>query len=290
MKILTGVVLRDGETVDSPAGSQFGRLSVIKNRVARGGYLDQELETRQWDARTQGSTAPQARATALRVPISCTPGEYAARDHPTPKVEQRFGLMEEERRVFDGLVKQEFISVVVQDPQLHREDFWHEHCDYEIRLHTNSMYFRRKASCVRRRFSEFVWLRQKLQHNAVLMDLPKLPPSSPFFSLRNPLHLKQRMEGLQHFLEIVLQTPLLLSDSCLHLFLQSDLSVSKMEACASGRTRYSVAQAIQRTAVCRLPSPSDDSDSESTSSSSTGLDHSSEEAIHGSHTHLSVRQ
>ncbi|XP_064205216.1 sorting nexin-10A-like isoform X1 [Anguilla rostrata] len=194
----------------------------------------------------------------------------------------QLGHMEEER-TFDSLMKQEFISVVVQDPQFHREDFWHAHCDYEIHLHTNSMCFRKKVSCVRRRYSEFVWLRQRLQHNAVLMDLPKLPPWNPFFSVRKPLQLKERIEGLQSFLEIVLQTPLLLSDSCLHLFLQSDLSVSKMEACASGRTRYSVAYAIQHSDCQRHASPSDHSDDESTKSSA-GLDYSSEGGMRGSHT------
>lgn len=40
--------------------------------------------------------------------------------------------------------------------------------------------------------------------------------------------------------------PLLLSDSRLHLFLQSDLSLTKIEKCALGKTRYTVAEAIQR--------------------------------------------
>lgn len=44
----------------------------------------------------------------------------------------------------------------------------------------------------------------------------------------------------------VLQVPLLLSDSRLHLFLQSDLNIPRMERCALGRTRYTVAEAIQR--------------------------------------------
>ncbi|KAL0172645.1 hypothetical protein M9458_032956, partial [Cirrhinus mrigala] len=38
--------------------------------------------------------------------------------------------------------------------------------------------------------------------------------------------------------------PVLLSDSCLHLFLQSQLCVKKIEACAEGRSRYSVSEAI----------------------------------------------
>lgn len=44
----------------------------------------------------------------------------------------------------------------------------------------------------------------------------------------------------------VLQEPLLLSDSRLHLFLQSDLCIPRMERCAMGKTRYTVAEAIQR--------------------------------------------
>ncbi|XP_036372123.1 sorting nexin-10A [Megalops cyprinoides] len=195
----------------------------------------------------------------------------------------------EDEHGMDSLMKQEFVSVLVRDPQVHREDFWHTYISYEICLHTNSMCFRRKTSCVRRRYREFVWLRQRLQFNAVLLELPKLPPWNPFFSLNNPLQVKQRMEGLQQFLEIVLQDPLLLSDSCLHLFLQSRLSVSKMEACASGRTRYSVAQAIQRCVCESRRLPSEDSDSESTTSS-TGLGYSGEDAPPRSSSPLCVRK
>ncbi|KAM6958889.1 sorting nexin-10A [Aplochiton taeniatus] len=181
--------------------------------------------------------------------------------------------------VLDGLVKTEFVSVWVQNPQFHREDFWHTYVDYEICLKTNSMCFRRKTSCVRRQYSEFVWLRQRLQDNAHLIDLPKLPSWNPFFSLNNPEQVNQRMRGLQEFLEIVIQTPFLLSDSRLHLFLQSQLTIVKMESCVAGRTRYTVAQAIQRYGNgTRTSLPLDDrgrtsydSDCESTTSSSLSV-------------------
>ncbi len=42
----------------------------------------------------------------------------------------------------------------------------------------------------------------------------------------------------------VVHSPVLLSDSCLHLFLQSQLSVKQMETCAEGRSRYTVSEAI----------------------------------------------
>ncbi|XP_056438409.1 sorting nexin-10A isoform X1 [Gadus chalcogrammus] len=180
----------------------------------------------------------------------------------------------------DSLMKTEFINVGVGDPRFHRDDFWHTHTDYEICLHTNSMCFRKKASCVRRRYSEFVWLRHCLQQNALIIELPKLPPWNPFFSMTNKEQVTQRMKGLQEFLEIVLETPLLLSDSHLHLFLQSELSVPRIERCARGETRYSVAEAIQRSSGCLISSsfPLDytgkgysDSDCESSASSGLGL-------------------
>lgn len=55
----------------------------------------------------------------------------------------------------------------------------------------------------------------------------------------------------------ILQNTLLLSDSCLHLFLQSQLSMSKMQACAAGRTHYSVAQAVQCCGLRRFHSEED---------------------------------
>ncbi|XP_026087810.1 sorting nexin-10A-like isoform X2 [Carassius auratus] len=180
-----------------------------------------------------------------------------------------------------AMEKKEFINVWVRDPQVHKEDFWHAYITYEICLHTNSMCFQKKTSCVRRRYSEFVWLRQKLQNNAVLIKLPKLPPGNPFFQLNSDFQITQRMQGLQQFLEAVLQTPLLLSDSLLHLFLQSSLSIAKMDACAQGQTHYTVAQAIQRcVGYTRFPVEEQhqeedsktccDSDCESTTSSGLG--------------------
>ncbi|TMS17947.1 Sorting nexin-10A [Larimichthys crocea] len=147
--------------------------------------------------------------------------------------------------VLDNFTKTEFISICVQNPRLVKED-WLTHVDYEICLHSNSMCFRKAASCVRRRYSEFVWLRHSLEQNALIIELPKLPPRIPFFSLRNTEQVIQRMKGMQAFLEIVLQSPLLLSDSRLHLFLQSELSITKIEKCVRGKTRYTVAEAIQR--------------------------------------------
>ncbi|CAF99424.1 unnamed protein product, partial [Tetraodon nigroviridis] len=71
---------------------------------------------------------------------------------------------------------QEFISVCVGNPRLVKRDQWRKHVDYEISLHasTNSMCFRKKMSSVRRRYNEFVWLRNSLENNALIMYLPQM--------------------------------------------------------------------------------------------------------------------
>ncbi|XP_059205994.1 sorting nexin-10A [Centropristis striata] len=186
-------------------------------------------------------------------------------------------------KMLENLSKTEFVSICVQDPRFHRDDLWHTHVDYEICLQTNSMCFRKKTSCVRRRYSEFVWLRQCLEQNALMMELPKLPSWNPFFSLRNTHQVSQRMKGFQEFLERVLHNPLLLSDSRLHLFLQSDLSIKRMERCALGKTKYTVAEAIQRSSSGYISGLEDKAscDSDCESSSSSGLGHSVDTSLQG---------
>ncbi|XP_069504320.1 sorting nexin-10 [Ambystoma mexicanum] len=183
---------------------------------------------------------------------------------------------------------QEVTSVWVRDPQLQKEDYWHSYIDYEICVHTNSMCFTLKTSRVRRRFREFVWLRERLQNNARLIELPELPPKSPFFKLGNSQQMDERRQGLQDFLQKVLQSPFLLSDSRLHLFLQSQLSTDDIEACVSGQTKYSVTDAIRKFASSnrRFPEESEkaqvqhhsDYDSES---SSSGPGHGDDSISHG---------
>ncbi|XP_012621476.1 sorting nexin-11 isoform X2 [Microcebus murinus] len=108
---------------------------------------------------------------------------------------------------------------------------------------TNSKAFTAKTSCVRRRYREFVWLRKQLQRNAGLVPVPELPGKSTFFGSSDEF-IEKRRQGLQHFLEKVLQSVVLLSDSQLHLFLQSQLSVPEIEACVQGRSSMTVSDAI----------------------------------------------
>nr|XP_021497681.1 sorting nexin-11 isoform X2 [Meriones unguiculatus] len=118
-----------------------------------------------------------------------------------------------------------------------------ENQELEEVITTNSKAFTAKTSCVRRRYREFVWLRKQLQRNAGLVPVPELPGKSTFFGSSDEF-IEKRRQGLQLFLEKVLQSVVLLSDSQLHLFLQSQLSVPEIEACVQGRGSMSVSDAI----------------------------------------------
>ncbi|KAF4106618.1 sorting nexin-11 isoform X3 [Onychostoma macrolepis] len=137
----------------------------------------------------------------------------------------------------------EFIAVRVQDPRVQNEGSWNSYVDFKIFLHTNSKAFTAKTSCVRRRYSEFVWLKKKLQKNTGLVPVPDLPKKS-FFSFINDDFIERRRKGLQSFLDQVLHMTVCLSDSQLHLFLQTQLPVKHIEDCVQGHTPYTVTEAI----------------------------------------------
>ncbi|XP_062270170.1 sorting nexin-11 [Platichthys flesus] len=137
----------------------------------------------------------------------------------------------------------EFVAVRVQDPRIQNEGSWNSFVDFKIFLHTNSKAFTAKTSCVRRRYSEFVWLQKKMQKNAGLVPVPDLPGKS-FFSFCNEDFLERRRAGLQAFLDKVVNMTVCLSDSQLHLFLQTQLPVGHILDCVQGHTPYSVTDAI----------------------------------------------
>ncbi|XP_042364614.1 sorting nexin-11 [Plectropomus leopardus] len=137
----------------------------------------------------------------------------------------------------------EFVAVRVQDPRMQNEGSWNSYVDYKIFLHTNSKAFTAKTSCVRRRYSEFEWLKKKLQKNAGLVPVPDLPGKS-FFSFTNEDFLERRRKGLQAFLDSVVNMTVCLSDSQLHLFLQTQLPVGHIQDCVQGHTPYTVTEAI----------------------------------------------
>ncbi|KAI9537385.1 hypothetical protein NQZ68_025241 [Dissostichus eleginoides] len=146
-------------------------------------------------------------------------------------------------RMINNQEEDEFVAVRVQDPRVQNEGSWNSFVDYKIFLHTNSKAFTAKTSCVRRRYSEFSWLKKKLQKNTGLVPVPDLPAKS-FFSFINEDFLERRRKGLQAFLDSVVNMTVCLSDSQLHLFLQTQLPVGHIQDCVQGHTPYSVTDAI----------------------------------------------
>ncbi|XP_029563576.1 uncharacterized protein LOC115158581 [Salmo trutta] len=136
----------------------------------------------------------------------------------------------------------EFVAVRVQDPRVQNDGSWNSYVDFKIFLHTNSKAFTAKTSCVRRRYSEFVWLKKRMQKNTGLVPVPDLP-SKPFFSSSEDF-LEKRRKGLQSFLDKVCSMTVCLSDSQLHLFLQTQLPVGHILDCVQGHTPYTVTEAI----------------------------------------------
>lgn len=117
--------------------------------------------------------------------------------------------------------------------------------------------------------------------------------------MNNQQHVDQRRQGLEEFLRKILQNALLLSDSRLHLFLQSHLSSEDIEACVSGQTRYSVAEAIHKFASSnrRFPEEDDEGGKKDNSieygseSSSSGLGHSCKDSSpHGCKTNPTLQE
>lgn len=111
--------------------------------------------------------------------------------------------------------------------------------------------------------------------------------------MNNRQHVDQRRQGLEDFLRKVLQNALLLSDSSLHLFLQSHLNSEDIEACVSGQTKYSVEEAIHKFALMnrRFPEEEEEGKKDADVDSSSGLGHSSDDSSsHGCKTSPALQE
>ncbi|XP_044855643.1 sorting nexin-11 isoform X2 [Mauremys mutica] len=184
--------------------------------------------------------------------------------------------------------QEELTTVRVQDPRLQNEGSWNSYVDYKIFLHgatsdlsrppasrftdqQQGLYRQdlvRAQKVPRVRVAEEAapekrWLsvrpmspRSGCGDRAVFLPLlcslrpvPELPGKSTFFAGSTDEFIEKRRQGLQQFLEKVVQNVVLLSDSQLHLFLQSQLSVPEIEACVQGQSSLTVTDAILRYAM-----------------------------------------
>merc|ERR1719191_585887 len=103
--------------------------------------------------------------------------------------------------------------------------------DYECRLKTNLPVFRVKESSVRRRYSDFEWLRTELERDSKIV-VPALPGKA-FGKVLNPFRqddgifeeefIEERRQGLESFVNRVAGHPLAQNEKCVHMFLQEPI-------------------------------------------------------------------
>ncbi|XP_062592870.1 sorting nexin-12-like [Saccostrea cucullata] len=94
-------------------------------------------------------------------------------------------------------------------------------------IHTNLPVFKVKESTVRRRYSDFEWLRNELERDSKIV-VPPLPGKAwkrqlPFRSDEGIFEddfIEDRRKGLEQFINRVAGHPLAQNEKCLHMFLQ----------------------------------------------------------------------
>ncbi|EGD72993.1 sorting nexin-12 [Salpingoeca rosetta] len=120
-----------------------------------------------------------------------------------------------------------FLEIDVCDPKTEMEGT-KKFTTYEVRVRTNLPVFKQKESSVRRRYSEFQWLRKELERDSKIV-VPPLPGKSygrqlPWVSADKGLFaedfIERRRKGLEEFINKVAGHPLARNQKSLHMFLQ----------------------------------------------------------------------
>lgn len=131
------------------------------------------------------------------------------------------------------------VKLDVKQPKLH-SCRGSKFVDYEITIETNNKAFYKKYSAVRRRYSDFCWLRAKLSSTEINgfgsgdRGIPQLPPKS-YFSRFNKEVVDSRQRGLKEFLTEIVKFNYFLSFAGLHLFLQTQLSIEEIDGFLQGK-------------------------------------------------------
>lgn len=122
-----------------------------------------------------------------------------------------------------------FLEIDVVNPITHGTAR-NRYTDYEVRMRTNLPVFKLKDSSVRRRYSDFEWLRSELERDSKIV-VPPLPGKAwkrqiPFRSddgLFEEDFVEDRRKGLETFINKVAGHPLAQNERCLHMFLQEPI-------------------------------------------------------------------
>jgi len=123
-----------------------------------------------------------------------------------------------------------FLEIDISNPQTHGVGK-KRYTDYEVRMKTNIPIFKLKESSVRRRYSDFEWLRTELERDSKIV-VPSLPGKA-FAKVLNPFRqddgifedgfIEERRQGLESFVNRVAGHPLAQNEKCVHMFLQEPI-------------------------------------------------------------------
>ncbi|KAJ2746327.1 Sorting nexin-3 [Coemansia sp. BCRC 34301] len=108
-------------------------------------------------------------------------------------------------------VPENFLEIYVGMPETHTTKDG-RYTDYKIECVTNIPLFKMKRSEVRRRYSDFEWLRDMLTRESDRVNIPPLP-GKVFINRFEDAVIKSRVDNLQRFLQIVAGHPLLQTGS-----------------------------------------------------------------------------
>ncbi|XP_071957283.1 sorting nexin-12-like [Antedon mediterranea] len=119
-----------------------------------------------------------------------------------------------------------FLEIDIVNPETHGFAK-NRYTDYEVRMRSNLPIFKLKESSVRRRYSDFEWLRNELERDSKIV-VPPLPGKAwrkqmPFRSddgIFEDDFIEERRQGLEAFINRVSGHPLAQTERCLHMFLQ----------------------------------------------------------------------
>jgi len=122
-----------------------------------------------------------------------------------------------------------FLGIDVVNPMTHGVART-RYTDYEVRMKSNLPIFKQKESSVRRRYSDFEWLRNELERDSKIV-VPPLPGKAwkrqmPFRGdegLFEEEFIEDRRKGLEQFVNKVAGHPLAQNERCLHMFLQDQV-------------------------------------------------------------------
>ncbi|XP_029703800.1 sorting nexin-12 isoform X1 [Takifugu rubripes] len=121
-----------------------------------------------------------------------------------------------------------FLEIDVNDPQIVGVGR-NRYTVYKVRMKTNLPIFKLKDSCVKRRYSDFEWLKSELERDSKIV-VPALPgkalkrqlPFRPDEGLFEESFIEERRLGLEQFINRIAGHPLAQNERCLHMFLQEE--------------------------------------------------------------------